>query len=126
MKLKVIHIFSFAALLFCIDAAAQVDRRIAPQQYRRPKHEVKSFVDATLEFYTKELKLDDFQKAAIKNILQKEEENINALRSDTEMIRRERADKAEEITDRIYDQIIPLLNEEQAKKLTEIKNKKKK
>ena len=128
MKFRFTFILLIASLFFSAESFAQVDRSIAPGQYRNKKKKAEpyDFVEATVKYLTKELKLDDFQAAAVRNIMKDEEEAIMTLAKDQEMREVERVDKGKEITDRIDAKIIKLLSPEQAAKYTEMQEKKKK
>lgn len=123
MKFKVYHILLFFTLLFVIPVKAQVDRRIGREQYKRPagKSEKVDFVVRMAEYYQKELKLDDFQAAAVKSALEDERDNIEGLNSERDITKNERQDKVKIIFDRIDAKILPLLNEEQKKKYKELR-----
>jgi hypothetical protein len=73
------------------------------------------------EYYQKELKLDDFQAAAVKSALEDERDNIEGLNSERDITKNERQDKVKIIFDRIDAKILPLLNEEQKKKYKELR-----
>jgi len=127
MKFKVRYIFLALAFFISVASFAQVDRRIGSNQYKRaPKSkDAKStdFVDQTVEYYTKELKLDDFQQAAVRNIVEEQRDPINQLMADNEITMNEKRDKGKAINDRIDEQIIKLLSEEQKTKYKTIQEK---
>ena len=130
MKFKAYHILLFFALLFATEASAQVDRRVGPNQYRRTtnknkKGEKPDFVQITVDYYTKELKLDDFQKAAVRTIMEEQREPINDLMETQGITNDERRDRGKAINDRIDEKIKPVLSSEQLKKYTEIQEKRK-
>ncbi|KOS08016.1 hypothetical protein AM493_19640 [Flavobacterium akiainvivens] len=123
MKLKLSYLFFALALLFAADGFAQVDRRIAPNQYKRQKSKdkQKDFIQQAADYYKKELKLDDFQAAAVREIMEAERDQITSLSTDQETTVAERKDKAKAIYDRIDGKILPLLSEDQKKKYKELR-----
>lgn len=127
MKLKLTYILLFFAFFFSATTYAQVNRNIAREQYKRPKKDKKNydFVEQSVNYLTKELKLDDFQKAAVKDILEGERVAITELSEDREMMSDVRADKAREISNRIYKKVIPLLSKDQAAIYTKMEESKK-
>lgn len=126
MKLKASYLLLLLTLLFSATAFAQVDRRIGVNQYKKDrKVEKKDFVEESVKYLTKELKLDDFQKAAAKTIMEDERDAINTLNEDNDMTTDEKREKASAISTRIYNKILPLLSKEQAVKYTEMEKAKK-
>jgi len=129
MKFRAYYIF--LALALCISAAsyAQVDRRIGSGQYKRPakSKDGKStdFVDQTVDYYTKELKLDDFQQAAVRNIIEEQRDPINELMAAKEITNDERRDRAKALNDRIDEKLIKLLSDDQKVKYKVIQDKRK-
>lgn len=127
MKLKVTYILLFFAFFFSATTYAQMNRNIAREQYKRPKKDKKTydFVEQSANYLAKELKLDDFQKAAVKDILENERNAITTLNEDRDMLSDVRKDKAREISDRIYKKILPLLSKDQAEIYTKMEESKK-
>lgn len=126
MKVKPSYLFLLFAILFCTVTSAQVDRRIGTNQYKNSrKQEKKDFVDESVKYLTKELKLDDFQKAAVKTIMEDERSTIEAVYEDTEMTSDERREKVSAISGRVYKKILPLLSKEQGEKFTKMEEAKK-
>lgn len=126
MKLKASYLLLLLTILFSTASLAQVDRRIGVNQYKRDrKIEKKDFVEESVKYLTKELKLDDFQKAAVKTIMEDERDAINVLNENNDMTTDERREKASAISTRIYNKIIPLLSKEQAARYTEMEKAKK-
>ena len=127
MKLKAAFILIVFAFLFSTDLSAQVDRRIAPSQYKRDrkKPEKVDFVQQSTDYLAKELTLDDFQKAAVKNIIEEEKENIINLNSEKDITTDERRDKAAAISGMIYKKVLPLLSKPQAEIYTKMEESKK-
>ena len=123
MKFKIYHIALFLGLLFTVSASAQVDRSIGRQQYQRPpaKKEKKDFVQLTVEYYKKELKLDDFQVAAVREIIESEKDRLTALMEDKSATMEERKDRAKAIYDRIDEKTLPLLDDKQKQRYKEIR-----
>jgi len=128
MKFKVYYFFIIFAVFFSTETFAQVDRSIGNGQYRRPKSKTTTgpydYVAETAKYYQKELTLDDFQVAAIKEILTSEKEAIGNIR-DQDLTKEERRDKASEINERIDSKIKPLLNPDQLKKYQALIDKRK-
>jgi len=127
MKLKASFILIIFAFLFTTELSAQVDRRIAPSQYKRDRKKggKVDFVEQSTDYLAKELTLDDFQKAAIKDIIEGERENIMNLNSEKDITTDERRDKASAISGRIYKKVLPLLSKDQADKYTKMEESKK-
>lgn len=128
MKFKACYLFIIFAVFFTTETFAQVDRSIGSGQYRRPKSKNTGpydYVAETAKFYQKELTLDDFQVAAIKEILSSEKDAIGAMRDQTDMTKEERRDKANEINERIDHKIEPMLSPDQLKKYQALKEKRK-
>lgn len=127
MKHKVHYILLLVSILFTSAAFAQVDRSIGNSQYKRTtaknKDKKADFVDLTVKFYTKELKLDDFQQAAVRAIMEEQREPINDLMADKTLINDERRDKGKAINDRIDEKMKPILSPDQLKKYTELQEK---
>ena len=127
MKLKASHLVLLLTLVFTSVAEAQVDRRVGREQYRpsRGKKEKVDFVEQATEYLVKELTLDDFQKAAIKNIIEEERENITNLNAVQGMTTEERKDRSQIISARIYKKVLPLLSKTQGEKYTKMEEEKK-
>jgi Spy/CpxP family protein refolding chaperone len=127
MKIKAYYIFLLFTVLFAMPVIAQVNRNVAPGQYRQPKGTGGKFdfVVETVKYYKKELNLDDFQAAAIKEIITAEKDNITNVQQQTDMTAAERKDKAKEINDRIDAKMLPMLTAEQVKKYEKLKEKRK-
>lgn len=127
MKLKASYLILLLTLVFTTAAEAQVDRRVGREQYRpnRGKREKVDFVEQSTEYLAKELTLDDFQKAAIKNIIEDERENITNLSNAQGIMSEERKDRAQIISARIYKKVLPLLSKTQAEKYTKMEEDKK-
>lgn len=127
MKFKTSLLLIVFAFLFTTELSAQVDRRIAPSQYKRDrkKGEKVDFVQQSTDYLAKELTLDDFQKAAIREIIEGERENIMNLNAEKDITSDERRDKAALISGRIYKKVLPLLSKDQAEKYTKMEESKK-
>jgi len=121
MNIKIVYLFFAFTLLFVTDGFSQVDRRIGREQYKRGKQEKVDFVEQSVDYYKKELKLDDFQAAAMKEIFEGERDNINSLNQSQGLTKNEIKDKAQGIYDRIDNKILPLLSEDQQKKYKELR-----
>lgn len=127
MKLKASFIMIVFAFLFTTELSAQMDRTIAPSQYKRDRKqgEKVDFVQQSADYLAKQLTLDDFQKAAVKNILEEERESIMALNSGEKITLDERRDKSAAISARIYKKVLPLLSKPQAEIYTKMEESKK-
>ena len=127
MKLKATYLLVLFAVLFTTAASAQVDRRIGQGQYRRgsQKQGKVDYAEESANYLQKELKLDDFQKAAVKNILNDEKDAVTALGENKDMTDMERRDKYREISQRIYKKVFPLLSKEQGEKYTKMEESRK-
>lgn len=127
MKLKASIIILFIAFFMSAEATAQVDRSIAREQYKRSrkKTEKVDFVDQSADFLAKELSLDDFQKAAVRSIIEDERKAITTLNSSKDMKSDEKKDRAIQISKRIYTNVLPLLSKTQAEKYTQMEEEKK-
>ncbi|MES2484461.1 MAG: hypothetical protein V4581_00720 [Bacteroidota bacterium] len=121
MNIRIVYLFLAFALFFATDAFSQVDRRIGREQYKRGKREKVDFVEQSVDYYKKELKLDDFQAAAMKEIFEGERDNINSLNQSQGLTKNEIKDKAQGIYDRIDNKIMPLLSDDQQKKYKELR-----
>jgi hypothetical protein len=110
-------------LLFTVVSSAQVDRRIAPMQYKNGNGKAKpvDYVQQSVDYFKKELKLDDFQAAAIREIIEDEREGLDALMKDTESTIAERKDKMKIINERIDKKVLPLLSDDQQKKYKDLR-----
>jgi hypothetical protein len=129
MKSKFVYIAFLFAFLFCATAQAQmVDRSVGQSQYKRGKKkgEKKDFIQITVEYYTKELSLDDFQVAAVKEVLEEQKTAITNLSTQQGITDEERKDKANAINDKIDGGIKPLLSPDQLKKYEALQEKRKK
>lgn len=128
MKFKAYYLFIIFAVFFTTETFAQVDRSIGAGQYRRPKPKNTGpydYVAETAKYYQKELTLDDFQVAAIKEILSSEKDAIGAMRDQPDMTKEERRDKANEINERVDSKIKPMLSPDQLKKYQALIDKRK-
>lgn len=127
MKLRASIIILFIAFFMSAEASAQVDRRVGREQYKRSKNknEKRDMVEESVNYLVKELTLDDFQKAAVNNILEEEREAITNFGKESKtMSRNEQKDKAMAISRRIYNKVLPLLSKTQAEKYTKIEDEK--
>lgn len=128
MKSRLAFILLIATFFVTADAFAQVDRRIAPGQYRnlsknKNKKQEIDFVGETVKYLTKELKLDDFQAAAVREILAAEKDNLMEIAKDEDMRLVEKRDKTKVITDKIDEKIIKILSPEQVEKYKAIQER---
>ncbi|RZJ73382.1 MAG: hypothetical protein EOO45_10240 [Flavobacterium sp.] len=130
MKLKTVFIALFFTLFFSTAAFAQMDRTIGREQYKRSKgkngKEKQDFVIITAQYYAAELKLDDFQAAAVREIIEKERDAIMTLSEDKDATELERKDRGREIADKIEANMKPLLSNDQLEKFALLREKRKK
>lgn len=111
---RIFYILALTMLLFSADAFAQKDKdRDKPVDY----------VEQAVTYWKKELQLDDFQAAAVKEIMASEKDGLMALRADTSIKNHEKKDRTRIITDRIDERIIQLLTKEQAEKYKKLQKK---
>jgi len=129
MKGKAHYIFLFIALFFTTALFAQVDRSIGQSQYKRaPKGKSgvkKDFIDQIMDYYGKELNLDDFQQAAVRQVIEDQRDEMMALNQQNDITSDEKRDKAKVINDKIDAGIIPMLSPDQVKKYQELISKRK-
>ena len=127
MKFKLHFLIVVFALLFSEMSFAQVNRNVAPGQYRMPKPKTGKvdYVEQTVAYYTKELTLDDFQAAAVKEIINEEKDNISAMREQTDATLDEKRDRSKAINDRIDTKIKAILSPDQLKKYEDMIAKRK-
>lgn len=108
--------------------AGGVDRRIDRQKNlprtkkKAGKEEKKDMVDLAVDFYTKELTLDSFQKAAMAKVYRENKDAIESIgNEDTSFeVKKQKSDELAKIIDA---KIIPLLSEDQAAKYKAIQDK---
>jgi len=128
MKLKAHYILLVICLSISAASFAQVDRSIGQSQYKRApkgKDTKVDFVDQTVTYYTKELKLDDFQQAAVRNIIEEQRNPVNELMAAKGITNDERRDRGKAINDNIDTKLIKLLSEEQKTKYKVLQDKRK-
>lgn len=130
MKTKISYLILAFTFLITVSSFAQANRSIAPGQYRRGATKKDNgkpvdFVEQTSEYYTKEFNLDDFQAAAVKQVLEAERDNLEALKTAQDITTDERRDRAYAITSRVDAKIIPMLNPEQLEKYKKFQEKRK-
>lgn len=127
MKLKLSFIALLSLLFFSAEGYSQVDRSIGRSQYKRPKpsKEKFDFVEETVKYVTKELNLDAFQSAAVREIIEAEKEELVAISQNPDLPEQARKDKGKIISERIDEKILKLLSPEQADKYKKLQEKKK-
>ncbi|WP_294824862.1 hypothetical protein [uncultured Flavobacterium sp.] len=127
MKFRTSYIIALFIFFISFSATAQVDRRIGSSQYKRDrKANNADFVQQSVDYLTKELKLDDFQKAALREVLEDERDHITELRSaGKDVTRDEVRDRAKAISDRVYKKVLPILSKDQADIYTKMEESKK-
>lgn len=124
--MKQLLIITVLALFFSLDSSAQVDRRIGNSQYKNDsKNKQHDPIQTSIDFLKKELKLDAFQEAAVKNLLtDNQAERTKILELDAPD--REKVDKINLSLDKFDKELESLLNPEQIKLFEIIKEKRKK
>lgn len=129
MKFKTSYIVLLFIFFMSVSASAQVDRSIGREQYKPAKvkkdKKKMDFVERSVDYLTQTLKLDAFQAAAIRDILEQERDNITALNTTTGITTDQRRDMAVDISNRIYKQVLPLLSKDQAEIYTKMEESKK-
>jgi hypothetical protein len=124
--MKQLLVITVMALFFSLDSSAQVDRRIGNSQYKNnSKNKQHDPIQTSIDFLKKELKLDAFQEAAVKNLLtDNQAERTKILELDASD--REKVDKINLSLDKFDKELESLLNPEQIKLFEIIKEKRKK
>jgi hypothetical protein len=89
------------------------------------KAEKPDYIEETVKYYTKELKLDDFQAAAVRETVKGHMDELTALAQDTEMTLDEKKDRAHAINEKIDAEIVRLLSDEQKEKFKKLQEKRK-
>lgn len=89
------------------------------------KAERPDYIEETVKYYTKELKLDDFQAAAVREAIKSHMDELTGLAQDTEMTIDEKKDRAHAINEKIDAEIVRLLSDEQKGKFNKLKEKRK-
>lgn len=124
MKIRISYILLAATLFFASEGFAQVNRSIGQSQYRnslkKNNNKKPDFEADALAFLTKELKLDGFQEAAVKEILFQNKALAAELVENKDMKINERKDKSFALSMKIYNEASPLLSKEQLERYREI------
>lgn len=84
------------------------------------------YVEQTVTYYTKELTLDDFQAAAVREVLKDNVDKLTNLMMDTSMTDAEKKDRAGVVNDKIDADIERMLSAEQKEKYEALKKKRNK
>lgn len=124
MKKYILFLILFQSLN---SAYAQVDRSIAPSQYKNntsQKVVKKDPVEITLKYLKEQLSLDSFQEAAIKVYLIENQTNAEKINS-SDISNNEKKAKFNEELKKFDVKIIEILNPEQIKIFEELKEKNK-
>lgn len=139
MKISITSLFAIIALFVSSNIMAQmggmgtrgningVDRSIARSQYGDgpKKHEKVDYVQTALDNLKKELNLDGFQEAVIKDLMtenQAEAERILAMDTPNDS----KAEKMNELREKTSDKIVKILNKDQVEKYAKLREKAKK
>ncbi|MFD2891535.1 hypothetical protein ACFS5J_05850 [Flavobacterium chuncheonense] len=115
-------------LLFSIFSFSQVDRRNSNRQYENPSrnnNKKVDFTEQTLNFFKEKIKVDSFQEAVIRNLLNDYEDNAKKI-SISEAADFEKKDQFLLLGENFKSELKKVLSEEQFLKYEDFMNKKKK
>lgn len=122
---KILFIFLIGICFF--DAHAQVDRRIGPSQYNNGGQNKKiDVVETTLETLKKELTLDGFQEAIVKNLLKYNQSKSKEIIESTEYEDLKKKDMLETLAENFNIEMRKILSKDQSAKYEKLISKKKK
>lgn len=126
MKNIVLILIAFISL----SSYCQVDRRIGRGQYTNTsKNSQKGgldFTEQTLDFFRKEIQIDGFQEAVIKNALNDHEKNSKEIIESESIETPEKKEILLTITEKFKNQLAEILTKEQFEKYNEVLESKKK
>jgi len=129
MKIKIVSLLVLFTLFVSGIANAQyrggLDRSIGSQdRYNQPtkKSEPVDFVKVTTDKMTKDLELDGFQSAVVKNIIEDYMQTYTAIVQE-EIPNQGKQEKIKVATDKMESKIIEVLNPKQKDKFQEMKDK---
>lgn len=118
-----VRLMAVAVLLtFGLTLMAQSEPQGGPPQGERRRPMMQS-PEERLDRLAKDLNLTDDQKAKIKPILEKEADQMKALREDTSMSREDRRSKFMDVQQKSYEGIKAVLNPDQQKKYDEMRER---
>lgn len=113
-----------------ISSYSQVDRRIGRGQYERsPKNAQKAKVDFTeqsLEFFRKEIGIDGFQEAVIKNLIEDYQKSSKEIVESQAIEDLEKKEQLGGLNEKFKSKLAEILTSEQFEKYKELMNPKKK
>ena len=116
--------------LFSLSSYAQVDRRIGRGQYERsPKNAQKAKVDFTeqsLEFFRKEIGIDGFQEAVIKNLIEDYQKSSKEIVDSESMETPEKRELLGILNGKFKEKLSEILTPEQFEKYNQLMEPKKK
>ena len=116
-------------LLFSIFSFSQIDRSIGRNQYNNSSSKSKAnkvnLTEKTLDFFKEKIKVDSFQEAVIKNLLNDYEVSAKKI-STSEATDFEKKDEFLLLGENFKSELKKVLSEEQFSKYEEFLNKKKK
>lgn len=118
MMRKILFPFLVLGLFFTFNGAFA-------QGGSKGKKEKPDAVQQSTDYLAQQLALDDFQKAAVREIVESEKDAMHDLEQARDITINERRDRMAAITDRIYQKVLPLLSKEQAEKYTKIQAERK-
>lgn len=120
MKIRLSYILFILTIFATTEVFSQVDRSIGYNPYRNMhKKEPKKtdIVEDGIKYFTKQLNLDTFQQAAIREILKDhKQETLDLMAVAKDMPIRERNERSTAISRKIYEEASPLLSKEQVEK----------
>ncbi|MFP9098053.1 hypothetical protein ACLI09_03275 [Flavobacterium sp. RHBU_24] len=89
------------------------------------KAEKPDYIALTVDYYTKELSLDGFQAAAVREVIKSHIGELDSIMQDTETTDAEKKDRAQDVNEKIDAEIFRMLSESQKEKFTKLKEKRK-
>jgi len=123
-------LFIFIILLYSVTSFSQVDRRIGSNQYKRAKREKINYTEATLDFFKKEINIDAFQEAVIKNLVDEYQASGKEISESKTLNDIEKKERFTLLSEKFKKKLFEILSIEQQEKYDELmsqsKEKKKK
>ena len=89
------------------------------------KAEKPDYIAITVNFYTKELTLDDFQAAAVREVIKSHISELESIMQDAETTDAEKKDRAQDVNEKIDAEILRILSDGQKEKFNKLKEKRK-
>lgn len=126
MKKIIVVLITFISFL----TYSQVDRRIGRGQYERnvknSQKKKENFTEQSLVFFRKEIKIDGFQEAVIKNLLDAYEKSSKEIIESELIITPEKNELLLKISENFKNELAEILTKEQYEKYKVIMDSKKK